>query len=224
MLTCFAGLFESCCGGGGRFDAGMLYYTPQIWGSDTTDPIERLHIQYGASFGFPISCIGSHVSAVPNHQTGRTTPLATRASVAMFGAFGYELDPSKLSQAEKTAIQQQIAFYQSNYELIQYGDYYRLTAPSHPSCVVWETVEPSGITALITAVYHHVQVTPVPVRVRVQGLLEGTIYTVSVGETTYQASGSALCQCGLVIPPAKEEYQAYQIVLTSRGDGNERSF
>ena len=95
-------LLEGCSGGGARFDAGILYYSPQIWCSDDTDPIERLNIQYGTSFGYPVSTVGAHVSASPNHQTGRTTPLHTRAVVAMSGTFGYELDPGKLTAEEKS--------------------------------------------------------------------------------------------------------------------------
>ena len=94
-------LLEGCSGGGGRFDAGMLYYSPQIWCSDDTDAIERLQIQYGTSFGYPVSTMGAHVSAVPNHQTGRVTPLATRGCVAMAGTFGYELDLNKMTEEEK---------------------------------------------------------------------------------------------------------------------------
>ena len=213
-------LFEGCCGGGGRFDAGMLYYTPQIWGSDTTDPIARLSIQYGASLGFPISCIGAHVAAAPSHQTGRSTPFDTRACVAMFGAFGYELDPFRLTEEEKHAAQVQIAFYKAHYDLIHRGDYYRLTAPTHPSCTVWEAVHPQGTEALITAVYHHVQANPVPVRVLVKGLLADTVYRVSVGSTTCRISGAALSRCGLVIPPAEHEYQAWQVLLKAEEPAN----
>ena len=97
-------LIEGCAGGGGRFDAGMLYYTPQIWCSDDTDPMERLKIQYGTSFGYPVSTVGAHVSASPNHQSGRTTPLHTRGVVAMSGTFGYELDPERLTEEDKTGI------------------------------------------------------------------------------------------------------------------------
>ncbi len=97
-------LLEGCSGGGGRFDAGMLYYSPQIWCSDNSDAIDRVAIQYGTSFGYPASSVGAHVSAVPNHQTGRVTPFHTRGVVAMAGAFGYELDPKKLSEEEKQAI------------------------------------------------------------------------------------------------------------------------
>lgn len=206
-------LFEGCCGGGGRFDAGMLYYTPQIWGSDTTDPIARLRIQYGASLCFPVSCIGSHVAAVPSHQTGRITPFNTRASVAMFGAFGYELDPYKLTSEEKEAAKNQILFYKTHYDLIHSGDYYRLTGLEHPSCMVWETADPKGSAALITAVYHHVQANPIPVRVQVRGLRDDVLYRVSVNRETSQVTGCVLNRCGLVVPPAKQEYQAWQILI-----------
>ena len=97
-------LIEGCSGGGGRFDAGMMYYTPQIWCSDNTDALDRLQIQYGTSFGYPVSAVGSHVSAVPNHQTGRITSLHTRGVVAMAGTFGYELNLGKLSEEEKQEI------------------------------------------------------------------------------------------------------------------------
>ena len=107
-------LVEGCCGGGGRFDAGMLYYTPQIWCSDDTDAIERIYIQNGTSFGYPVSAVGSHVSAVPNHQTGRTVSLHTRAVVAMSGSFGYELDLNNLTEKEKEEVRGQIRAYKEN--------------------------------------------------------------------------------------------------------------
>lgn len=94
-------LFESCASGGARFDPGMLFYAPQCWTSDDTDAVERLSIQYGTSMVYPISSMGAHVSAVPNHQLNRVTPLATRAAVALFGTFGYELDLNRLPAAEK---------------------------------------------------------------------------------------------------------------------------
>ncbi len=101
-------LFEGCSGGGGRFDAGILAFCPQIWCSDDTDAVERLSIQYGTSFGYPPCTMGAHVSAVPNHQTGRKTPIGTRAVVAMAGTFGYELDLNKLSEQEKDEVRVQI--------------------------------------------------------------------------------------------------------------------
>ncbi len=161
---------EGCGGGGGRFDAGMLYYTPQIWGSDNTDAIERLSIQYGASFGYPVSVMGSHISAVPNHQTGRITPLSTRACIAMAGTFGYELDIAALTAEQKQEMKHQIAVFQKYYSLIQFGDYYRLSSPLEGTCTIWEFADPQGKEALISAVYHHVQANSVPVRAKVYGL------------------------------------------------------
>ena len=113
-------LIEGCSGGGGRFDAGMLHYTSQIWCSDDTDTIERLKIQYGTSFAYPVSAVGSHVSACPNHQTGRFVPFETRAAVAMAGTFGYELDPAKLSEEEKTQIRGQIEEFKKYYDVIHF--------------------------------------------------------------------------------------------------------
>ena len=100
-----------CCGGGGRFDAGMLYYTPQIWCSDNTDAVDRIRIQYGTSFGYPVSAVGAHVSTVPNHQTGRSVSFKTRGVVAMAGTFGYELDLGKLLPEEKEEVKEQVRAY-----------------------------------------------------------------------------------------------------------------
>ena len=118
-------LFESCASGGARFDPGMLYYAPQGWTSDDTDAIERLKIQYGTSMVYPVSCMGSHVSASPNHQTNRVTPLETRADVAYFGTFGYELDLLKLGEEDKAEIRRQIAFMKEKRDLIQKGTFYQ---------------------------------------------------------------------------------------------------
>ncbi len=103
-------LFESCSSGGGRFDGGMLAFAPQAWTSDDTDAVERLAIQWGTSLAFPVSSMGAHVSAVPNHQTGRITPLDTRAAVAFFGAFGYELDTTRLGADERRQVAGQVAW------------------------------------------------------------------------------------------------------------------
>ena len=122
-------LFESCAGGGGRFDPGLLAYAPQAWTSDDTDAIERLRIQWGASLLYPLSSMGAHVSAVPNHQTGRRTPIATRAAVAFFGVFGYELDATNLSAAERAEVRAQVAFYTEHRDLLQRGRFVRLRSP-----------------------------------------------------------------------------------------------
>ena len=116
-------LLEGCSGGGGRFDAGMLYYAPQIWCSDNTDAIERLRIHYGTSFGYPMSSVSAHVSVCPNHQNGRVTPFKTRGICAMQGSFGYELDLSKLSEEDKAEARRQITVYNENWELFQSGSY-----------------------------------------------------------------------------------------------------
>ncbi|WP_394120358.1 alpha-galactosidase [Planococcus donghaensis] len=122
-------LFESCAGGGSRFDPGLLHYAPQGWTSDDTDAVERLKIQYGTSLVYPISSMGAHVSAVPNHQVGRITSLETRANVAYFGAFGYELDVTMMTNEEKEDVKKQIAFYKENRSLIQQGQFYRIESP-----------------------------------------------------------------------------------------------
>lgn len=222
-------LFESCGGGGGRFDAGMLYYMPQTWGSDTTDAIERLSIQYGASFGYPVCAMGTHVSMVPNHQTGRMTPLSTRGCMAMAGTFGYELDIGKLTPEEKTEIKEQINMFKKHYDLIQHGDYYRIYNPLEGTCTVWEIADPSGREALVSAIYHHAQANPVPVRVKVQGLKDDTDYQLFLNEDFREKypgkrlpygfksgeviSGAALRQFGFVIPEAVNDFQAWQIYV-----------
>lgn len=122
-------LFESCSGGGGRFDPGILYYMPQNWTSDDTDGVERLKIQHGTSIVYPTCAMTAHVSAVPNHQTGRITSMAFRHAVAMSGNFGYELDVTKFSDDERVYIKEQVALYKSIRKVIQFGDLYRLESP-----------------------------------------------------------------------------------------------
>ena len=220
-------LIEGCSGGGGRFDAGMLYYTPQIWCSDNTDAINRLDIQYGTSFGYPISTMGAHVSAVPNHQTGRITPLETRSRVAMAGTFGYELDIAGMSEKEKEEVQKQITIFKKYYHLIQYGEYYRLKSPKE-GCSVWEFADEEGKEALVTAVYNHVEANEPLVNVKVHGLCMDKMYKVqllkneenkSSGEKTEFDqecifSGAALKYAGIVIPNAWRDYQSWQYYIT----------
>lgn len=142
-------LIESCAGGGGRFDGGMLYYASQGWASDDSDAIERLKIQYGTSLVYPLQSIGAHVSAVPNHQVGRVTPLSTRAAVALFGTFGYELDITKLPDTELAAIKAQIQFAKKVQPLIQQGQFYRLQSPFTSNTPAWEVYDPTTKTGLI---------------------------------------------------------------------------
>lgn len=133
-------LFESCSSGGARFDPGMLYYAPQVWTSDDSDAVERLKIQYGTSIVYPISSMAAHVSAVPNQQVGRITPIETRANVAYFGAFGYELDLNLLSYEEKIKIKKQVEYYKAHRELISKGAFYRITSPFRENITSWIVV------------------------------------------------------------------------------------
>lgn len=169
-------LFEGCAGGGGRFDAGMLAYFPQIWCSDDTDAVERLTIQHGTSFGYPICAVGAHVSACPNHQTGRSVPLWTRAIVAMNGTFGYELDPNKLSDEEKEEIREQIACFKQHRNLIASGDYYRLTDPQGGDFCAWQYADKRE--ALLGFVRPHVRANCAPVCLRLFGLEENAVYRI----------------------------------------------
>lgn len=137
-------LFESCASGGGRFDLGMMYYAPQAWTSDDTDAAERMLIQYGTSYGYPQSMMGAHVSAVPNDQTGRITSLKTRGEVAFYGAFGYELDVTKMTAEELAQVKDQVAFYKQYRHLFQFGKFYRLSSPfeGQGNIISWEVVDP----------------------------------------------------------------------------------
>ncbi len=141
-------LFESCAGGGGRFDPGMFYYAPQAWTSDDTDAVERLKIQYGTSLAYPLYSMGSHVSAVPNHQTLRKTPLKTRANTAYFGTFGYELNPLELTEEEKQAVREQVGFFKQHRGLIRDGDFYRLKSPFSGNETAWMVVSKDKTEAL----------------------------------------------------------------------------
>lgn len=142
-------LFESCSGGGGRFDAGLLYYMPQTWTSDNTDAVARLKIQYGTSMVYPISSMGAHVSAVPNHQTGRNTSLETRGNAAMAGVFGYELDLTQLTAEEKDEIRDQVKFYKKHRQLFQYGTFYRLESPFEGNDTAWMFVSKDQSEAMV---------------------------------------------------------------------------
>lgn len=203
-------LFEGCAGGGGRFDAGMLAFTPQIWCSDDTDAIERLDIQYGTSFGYPVSSMGAHVSACPNHQTGRTVPLRTRGIVAMAGTFGYELDPEKLNEADLREIRQQIGDFKRFYNLIQNGLYYRLTGPAgEKDYVSWLFVKKDQTEALLNLVVTRARANEPQIRVRLKGLDPSGIYRMEENDELYP--GSALMYEGVVFPLLHGDYQSRQI-------------
>ena len=183
-------LLENCSGGGGRFDAGMLYYSPQIWCSDNTDAIDRLKIQYGTSFGYPISTMGAHVSICPNHQTGRMTPFETRGIVAGAGTFGYELDLEKLTEEEKELARQQIKQYKEMEHLVQTGDYYRLSDPfKNQDYVLWEFVSKDKREVMVCGVQLRSEANPYVHLIYPEGLDEkkhyqdvetGEVYTLSL--------------------------------------------
>ncbi len=202
-------LLEGCSGGGGRFDAGMLYYTPQIWCSDNTDAIDRVQIQYGTSFGYPISSIGSHVSAVPNHQTGRVTPLHTRGITAMAGTFGYEMDPGKLLEVEREQIREQVKEYKKHEMLIRNGLYYRLTDPRKETAGAWEFVSGDGSEVLVGAVIQEVHGNMPVTYIRLKGLKKDSWYQEQRSNQLF--ASDALMEVGIPLPEQTEEYRAYQM-------------
>lgn len=204
-------LIEGCSGGGGRFDAGMLYYTPQIWCSDNTDAIDRIKIQHGTSFGYPISAVGSHVSAVPNHQTGRTTKIQTRGIVAMAGSFGYELDLNTLTEEEKEIVKQQISDCKKYWDLIHNGLYYRLINPlKQVDFTAWEFVSEDAKEALLNVVTLDTHCNSPASYVKLKGLKEDAWYYIE-GQENFLYNGSALMYGGIPIPHMSDEYQSWQV-------------
>lgn len=204
-------LIEGCSGGGGRFDAGMLYYTPQIWCSDNTDAINRTRIQYGTSFFYPVAAMGSHVSAVPNHQTGRVTSMHTRGVAAMSGTFGYELNPALLNAEEKAEIRAQLAQYREYQELIREGDYYRLSNPFQDNFAAWMVVSDDRSKALVSVIRLTAEANPPAAYVTLKGMEEDAFYREKTTGKVYP--GAALIEAGILLPAAVSEYEAYQIEL-----------
>ncbi|AIQ45866.1 alpha-galactosidase [Paenibacillus sp. FSL R7-0273] len=199
-------LFESCSGGGGRFDPGMLFYMPQTWTSDDTDAIERLAIQYGTSIVYPASSMGAHVSAVPNHQVERTTSLAIRGDVAMSGNFGYELDLTAFTEAEKSLAAQQIAQYKEIRSLVQQGDMYRLLSPFEGSGdTAWMFVSEDKTEAFVA--YFRVLAKPnAPItRLTLKGLdpeLDYVLETGAAGSTDSHGAADAAADSTAPFQPA----------------------
>lgn len=205
-------LIEGCSGGGGRFDAGMLFYAPQIWCSDNTDAIDRTLIQYGTSFGFPVSAVGSHVSACPNHQTGRSISMNTRGVVAMAGNFGYELDLETVTEEEKACIRKQIQDFGKYWDIIHNGDYYRLSNPFTDSrAAAWMSVAGDRGEALISVVTLETHGNPLTLCIRLKGLDAGALYQDEETEKIYP--GAALMSEGILVPFTADEYQAWQTHL-----------
>ena len=210
-------MIEGCAGGGGRFDAGMLFYCPQIWTSDNTDPIARLKIQSGTSYGYPPCTMGAHVSASPNHQTRRGTDINTRSIVAQSGTFGYELDLSSISDEDKNEIRKQIDDFRKYDKLTRNGDYYTLNGSgSGDGFTCWEFVSTDRNEALVSIVVTDTEANAKFPYVRLRGLDEDSIYSIEGTDTEF--TGAALMYGGFVFGELmlsdryyKDEYPSMQV-------------
>ena len=201
-------LIEGCSAGGGRFDAGMLYYTPQIWTSDNTDARNRLEIQYGTSLAYPCSAMGAHVSACPNEITGRTVPLGARGTVAMGGgAFGYELDLMNLNERACELVRSQVKTYRTIEHLVREGLFYRLTDPKVADVAAWEFVAEDGSEALVCAVVTRVDGYGVANYVVPRGLTPGATYRMVSNGAEFSAD--ALMDMGLPLSVPATPYESF---------------
>lgn len=200
-------LFEGCSSGGGRFDFGMLSYMPQTWTSDNTDAICRVNIQYGTSLLFPPITMAAHVSAVPNHQVGRITPLMTRYAVAMSGNLGYELNLNEMIEEELHCIREQIENYKNIRPTIQQGDFYRLKNPFHQNGGAWNFV--SKDKKHVIAIYIRTLSMPAYCveTITLRGLEEDAIYRNS--ETQEIFGGDELMYAGISIPRVREDFTSF---------------
>lgn len=208
-------LLENCSSGGGRFDPGMLYYSPQIWCSDNTDAIERLATQEGTALIYPLSTMGSHVSDCPNHMTGRTTPFETRGAVALAGTFGYELDVTKITEQEREQIPAQIKQYHKYQNLIQQGNYYRIAsfADNHRfDC--WEVVSQDQTEVLVTFIQVLAGTNEKSKRIKLKGLDPKKSYRIKGEETVFM--GEALMCAGMYIQNQKGDFAEKIIHLTCK--------
>lgn len=190
-------LFESCASGGGRFDPGLLFYAPQGWLSDDTDGAERVKIQYGTSYVYPVSSMGNHVSAVPNHQTFRNVPLATRAACACFGAFGYELDLGLLTDEEQEEVRRQVHFVKKHRKFLYTGIFYRLRSPFEENEAAWMVVSEDKKKALVAVFRFRQPVNRGYDRLRLAGLCPEQEYEISGRD--YRCFGDELMKVGLVL-------------------------
>ncbi|MFN7252609.1 MAG: alpha-galactosidase [Anaerobacillus sp.] len=206
-------LFESCSGGGGRFDPGILYYMPQTWTSDNTDAISRLKIQYGTSFVYPTSSMGAHVSAVPNHQVNRITSLEVRGHVAMSGNFGYELDITQLSFDERETMKEQINFYKKIRTIIQFGNFYRLSSPFTNNHTAWLHVSQDQSEAVLTYVMVLAEPNDPFRKIRLKGLDPTKKYQIcGEGKSFY---GDELMNVGINIPRLNGDFKSIMWRLKS---------
>lgn len=209
-------LFESCSGGGGRFDPGMLYYMPQTWTSDDTDAVERLKIQYGTSLVYPASSMGAHVSAVPNHQVGRITSLEMRGNVAMAGNLGYELDLTKLSEEDKDIVRKQTEFYRDIRDLVFFGEFYRLKSPFEGNETAWNFVSEDQ-TEVYAAYFEVLSQPAAPIRrIKLKGLNPQMRYRLLGTEEVF--NGAELMYAGLAIPRLKGDYQSLVCILKATAE------
>lgn len=205
-------LLENCSGGGARFDAGMLYYSPQIWCSDDTDAVERLAIQEGTALVYPVSAMGAHVSVCPNHTVGRVTPFETRGNVALLGTFGYELDITKLSQEDKALVRVQVEKYHKYNDLIREGDYYRLASAADNGCYdSWMIVEKDKSKALLFYVQVLAGANKKSRFIRLSGLDADRHYT--VGGREY--AGSTLMKAGLRVSSQFGDFRSELLEITA---------
>ncbi len=205
-------LLENCSGGGARFDPGMLYYSPQIWCSDDTDAIERLKIQEGTALIYPLCAMGAHVSDCPNHAVGRVTPFETRGHVALAGTFGYELDITRIPQADRDMIPQQVRMYHQYNDLVREGDYYRLASYSeNGEYDCWQVTSKDGAQSLITFVQVLARPNYHTRRIKLQGLDPEASYRVAGEENVY--GGDVLMYAGLPLPNLWGDFKSQLIVL-----------
>lgn len=218
-------LFESCSSGGARFDPGMLYYAPQTWTSDNSDALDRIRIQYGTSYVYPISSMGAHVSAVPNQQVGRVTSLGMRFQVACYGAFGYELDFNMLSEAEKEEVREQIIFVKAHRELIQKGDFYRMQSPYEGRYAAWICVNRERTEAIASCYRIWTEANQGFGQLRLRGLDERKLYEIEVQGQTYENgcteySGSELMYAGIGLTGLFQnitgDFQAVTLILREK--------
>lgn len=208
-------LLENCSGGGARFDAGMLYYSPQIWCSDDTDAIERLKIQEGTALIFPLSTMGAHVSDCPNHTVGRTTPFKTRGDVALAGTFGYELDITRIPESDREDIPRQVAQYHKYNKLVRGGDYYRIASyQRNHSFDAYMLVSKDKKEALVT--YVQVEASPNPARkvIKLPGLVPYATYQIE--DSDIEVKGSTLEKVGIALPILPGDYQSKLIHLLQK--------
>lgn len=216
-------LLENCSGGGARFDAGMLFYSPQIWCSDDTDAIERLEIQEGTSLVFPLSTMGAHVSTCPNHACGRVTPFRTRGFVALAGTFGYELDITKIPQDDRALIPSQIALYKKYNPLVRTGDYFRIASYSeNKELDCWEVVSKDKKEALVTLVQVMNHPNFKSRSVMLPGLDAQTTYAVEMEDSFGNKSdlgswtGLTLSNAGIILPRLWGDFNSQLIHLTAK--------